>query len=243
MEMTLGSSFALHPNAPAHAAAQAPAADASAVPPASPGTAKPAHRFSFDDFLDIVNPLQHLPVVGTLYRKLTGDKIGTPEKIVGDGLYGGVWGLVSSVADTLFEDATGKNFGDTVLAFASDHLGLSLPSFADAKTLEPAPAQIAKAAYGAQSAPAAQAALPDIMARFATTAGGPSPSAPGAAQDAVRRTAATRSSQSAPAIVAQAATPDIAALTASLSRHGFDHDTMQRALAAYRRMSMPGYAH
>jgi hypothetical protein len=193
MEMTLGSSFALHPHAPAHAAA----ADAAAVPPAPPGTAKPAHHFSFDDLLDIVNPLQHLPVVGTLYRKITGDKIGTPEKIVGDGIYGGVWGLVSSVADTLFEDATGKNFGDTVLAFASDHLGISLPTFADFKPSEPA----------SEVATAAKPSPPASMA------------------------------------VAQAETPDVAALTASLSRHGFDHDTTRRALAAYRRMSMPGYAH
>ncbi|HEY1711013.1 MAG TPA: hypothetical protein VGG10_22300 [Rhizomicrobium sp.] len=75
--------------------------------------------FTFHDLLSIVNPLQHLPVIGTLYRKLTGDKIGIPEKIMGDTLYGGVSGFVSSVADAVFEKVTGKNFGDTVLALVT----------------------------------------------------------------------------------------------------------------------------
>src|SRR6201999_1577682 len=77
--------------------------------------------FSFHNLLDIVNPLQHLPVVGTLYRAITGDHIGTPEKIAGDALYGGLWGAVSSVADAGFEAVTGKDFGSTVLAFFTGH--------------------------------------------------------------------------------------------------------------------------
>ena len=72
--------------------------------------------FSFHNLLGVINPLQHLPVIGTLYRALTGDTIGAPEKIAGDTLYGGLWGAVSSIADTAFEAATGKDFGDTVLA-------------------------------------------------------------------------------------------------------------------------------
>jgi hypothetical protein len=78
---------------------------------------------AFHDLLDIVNPLQHLPVVGTLYRAVTGDKMGTVEKIAGDALYGGLWGAVGSIADTAFEAVTGKDFGSTVLAFAEDTLG------------------------------------------------------------------------------------------------------------------------
>jgi hypothetical protein len=78
---------------------------------------------SFHDLISVVNPLQHFPVVGTLYRALTHDTIKTPEKIAGDTLYGGLWGLVSSVADTAFEKITGHNFGDTVLAFLTGHHG------------------------------------------------------------------------------------------------------------------------
>ncbi len=75
--------------------------------------------FSFHNILGVINPLQHLPVIGTLYRAITGDKIGTPEKIAGDALYGGLWGAVSSVADTAFEAATGKDFGDTMIGMVT----------------------------------------------------------------------------------------------------------------------------
>ena len=32
--------------------------------------------FSFHDLLDTINPLQHLPVVSTIYRAITGDRPG-----------------------------------------------------------------------------------------------------------------------------------------------------------------------
>src|ERR1700761_5414459 len=91
-----------------------------ALPPAQAAsdasTSHSGFHFTFHDFLSIINPLQHLPVIGTLYRAITGDKIGVPEKIAGDALYGGLWGAVSAVADTAFEAATGKDFGSTVMA-------------------------------------------------------------------------------------------------------------------------------
>ncbi len=71
----------------------------------------------FHRLLDIVNPLQHLPVVGTLYRAATGEHIGPLEKIAGDALYGGLWGAVTSVADVAFEQVTGKSVEDTVMAW------------------------------------------------------------------------------------------------------------------------------
>jgi hypothetical protein len=88
-----------------------PAPQASASAPASHS------GFTFHDFLSIINPLQHLPVISTIYRAITGDTIGVPEKIAGDALYGGLWGAVSGVADAAFQAVTGKDFGDTVLAF------------------------------------------------------------------------------------------------------------------------------
>lgn len=104
----VGSSFSIHA--------------ASAAAPSAPVQATPAkHHFSFGDFLDIVNPLQHLPVVGTIYRALTHDTIDTPEKLVGDALYGGPLGLLSSLADTGFQAATGRSFGDTVLSWFTGH--------------------------------------------------------------------------------------------------------------------------
>jgi len=98
-------SIALNPYATPQPAVQAAKADESG--------------FGFDDLLDLVNPLQHIPVVSTLYRHLTGDKIGTAAKIAGDALYGGPIGFLSSVGDSLFEQITGKNLGDTVYAYLS----------------------------------------------------------------------------------------------------------------------------
>lgn len=93
----------------------------SAAVPASGGTApEPDSGFSFHDLLDIVNPLQHIPVVSTLYRAITGDHIKIFPKIAGDTLFGGVVGFVSSVADTIFEKITGKSVGDTVLAWVEN---------------------------------------------------------------------------------------------------------------------------
>jgi hypothetical protein len=99
--------------------------------PLSFGTPKPSgeapaetssgHGF-FHDLLDVINPLQHIPVIATIYRAITGEHIGTLEKIAGDTLYGGLWGAVSSVADTAFEAVTGKDFGSSVLAlFTGTH--------------------------------------------------------------------------------------------------------------------------
>jgi len=98
-------------------------AAAAAAPAAKAASGGGLLDTAFDDLLDIVNPLQHLPVIGTLYRAITGDTIGTVARIAGDALYGGVWGAAGAAADSVFEAATGKDFGSTVLAFAEDTLG------------------------------------------------------------------------------------------------------------------------
>lgn len=110
--------------------------------------AKPAgettQSSTFEDILDIVNPLQHLPVVGTLYRAITGDRMGTLPKIAGDTLYGGLWGAVGSLADTAFEAITGKDFGATVLALVTDGFGSEGDKpVAVAQAMTPARPQIA----------------------------------------------------------------------------------------------------
>jgi len=90
--------------------------DTAPVKTASTDKAKKDEGFTFDDFLDIINPLQHIPIVSTIYRKLTGDTIKPFERLAGDTLYGGMWGAVSSAANIAFEQITGKDFGDTALA-------------------------------------------------------------------------------------------------------------------------------
>jgi hypothetical protein len=105
--------------------------------PSAPGAKAntPQDEGFFHHLLDVVNPLQHLPIIGTIYRAITGEHIGTVEKIAGDTLYGGLWGAVSSIADVAFEGITGKSMEDTVLAwFKSDN------SIAVASTKVTAPA-------------------------------------------------------------------------------------------------------
>jgi hypothetical protein len=95
----------------------ASARDAAPVKTASTDKArKDDDGFTFGDFLDIINPLQHIPIISTIYRRLTGDTIKPFERLAGDTLYGGLWGAVSSAANIAFEQITGKDFGDTALA-------------------------------------------------------------------------------------------------------------------------------
>jgi len=82
----------------------------------------------FHHLLDVINPLQHLPVIGTIYRAITGEHIGAVEKVMGDALYGGLWGAASSVADLAFEGITGHSLEDTVLGWFSHDSGTKLAS-------------------------------------------------------------------------------------------------------------------
>ncbi len=76
----------------------------------------PPQEFTFDDFLDIINPLQHLPIVSVIYRALTGDEIKPAMRILGDIGYGGPTGFMSSVAQVLFEAIFGDDIGGTAIA-------------------------------------------------------------------------------------------------------------------------------
>jgi hypothetical protein len=79
-------------------------------------------EFSFGDFIDIINPLQHIPVISTLYRMFTGDQIGSLPRLFGGALYGrlmGIPSLISSVVNAVVGIATGKDIGEHVFAFIS----------------------------------------------------------------------------------------------------------------------------
>ena len=72
--------------------------------------------FGFWDFIDVINPLQHIPLVSTLYRELTGDEISAPARIMGGALYGGPLGFAASIGNAIVEEATGKDAGEIALA-------------------------------------------------------------------------------------------------------------------------------
>ena len=79
--------------------------------------------FTFLDFLDIINPLQHIPIIGTLYREMTGDTLDPASRVLGGTLFLGPFGTVASLANVLIDDATGKDMGEHVLAFFKDEEG------------------------------------------------------------------------------------------------------------------------
>lgn len=114
---------------------------------------------SFGDFLDIINPLQHIPVVSTIYRMVTGDEIGVGSRLAGGALFGGPLGLLGAGAIALFEDVSGETVEKQVASLWNDITGDrdAAPQMASAeKTSAPAAAQLAAMTPNA-GAPAAEA--------------------------------------------------------------------------------------
>ena len=64
----------------------------------------------------MVNPLQHIPIVSTAYRAITGDEIKAPARIAGGAIFGGPIGAVSSLANVIVEESSGKDIGEHVMA-------------------------------------------------------------------------------------------------------------------------------
>jgi hypothetical protein len=96
-------------------ASPAPAAPAPPPPASGPSLWSPG-GFGFKDLLDIVNPLQHLPIIGSVYRYLTGDEPSGGARIVGDTIYGGPIGFGVGVVSTLLTDSDGRDLGEKALA-------------------------------------------------------------------------------------------------------------------------------
>lgn len=67
--------------------------------------------FTGEDMLDIINPLHHLPLIGMLYREISGDTISPGARIVGGGLLGGPIGFVSGMVNVGIEKGTGRSVG------------------------------------------------------------------------------------------------------------------------------------
>ena len=76
--------------------------------------------FTFWDLVDIINPLQHIPVISSIYRAITGDEIDPGSRIAGGTLFGGPIGAAASVANVIVEHNTGKDLGEHVMALLGD---------------------------------------------------------------------------------------------------------------------------
>jgi len=112
--------------------------------------------FGFHDILDIINPLQHLPIIGSVYRWLTGDRPGAVAQIAGDALYGGPIGAAVGFVSTALEDNSGRDLGERVLAtvFGSDSKKTQIAANTPPASLPPATPANSAATTGAISFPA-----------------------------------------------------------------------------------------
>ena len=101
---------------------------------------------SFGDLLDIVNPLQHLPLVGTIYRALTGDAISDGARLAGGTLYGGPVGLAVAMANLGVREAAGRDLGEMALAaLTGEEAAVDAPAQVAAAaphSAEPSPAEV-----------------------------------------------------------------------------------------------------
>ena len=62
-----------------------------------PAVAEPRPvTFTFGEVLSALNPLHHLPLVGTIYRAATGETIPPVLRVIGGGVFGGPLGMLSA---------------------------------------------------------------------------------------------------------------------------------------------------
>ena len=69
---------------------------------------------TFGDVLDIVNPLQHIPIVSTIYRMATEDSIGVGSRILGGALFGGPLGVLVTGLTAIVEEISGGSVEEHV---------------------------------------------------------------------------------------------------------------------------------
>ena len=140
---------------------------------------------TWQDALDMVNPLQQIPLVGDIYRTLSGDKISGLARVAGGFLWGGFAGGFSAAVTAAYAEANNDQS----------------PS-----------EQMVAALFGTDDAPAPPEAAPPTMLAAVTpetpaAAPSPTPSAPPVVPLAAV-TPTPPAQNSAPAQLAAAATPE-----------------------------------
>ncbi|MBT3789921.1 MAG: hypothetical protein HN725_09150 [Alphaproteobacteria bacterium] len=124
--------------------------------------------FTFGDILDVINPLQHIPIVSDIYRAITGDQIAPAARMLGGGLLGGIPGLAIAAVNTALQEVTGQDAGEMAIASlfgngdTDDTVPTTLPETAIAAATpeagaNPAAATVASKPIGLQFATAAPA--------------------------------------------------------------------------------------
>lgn len=75
-------------------------------------------EFGFADLIDMINPLQHIPLVSHIYREITGDSIKPASQILGGAVFGGALGAAGGLVNVVIEEETGGDITQNALAYA-----------------------------------------------------------------------------------------------------------------------------
>lgn len=75
-------------------------------------------KFGWDDVVDLINPLQHIPLVNIAYRHFTGDQENGSAELLG-GIAFGPLGALSAIADLAVRSTTGRDIGENVIAMVT----------------------------------------------------------------------------------------------------------------------------
>lgn len=144
-------------------------------------------EMSFWDVLDVINPLQHIPIVSTIYRGITGDTIQPAARVMGGMLFGGPLGGMASIANAVIEEAQGQDIGDQIMsslgfgggAHPTDSVAVAAATGGPATAGSPGEPQIAQAGSPIKltNAPPSLPATPaaSLAAQLAGTAPGAAP--------------------------------------------------------------------
>lgn len=93
--------------------------DYNAIEPAlggNTGAGDPEDEFGFEDLIDIINPLHHIPLVSIVYENLSGDTIKPAGRIIGGAVFGGFAGAAAGIANVIVKEETGKDMAGNVVA-------------------------------------------------------------------------------------------------------------------------------
>lgn len=93
----------------------------------------PDGKFGWDDIVDLINPLQHIPLVNIAYRHFTGDQINGSAELLGAIPFGPL-GAISAIADLAVRSTTGKDIGENAIAMLTGNRDASNENLASVAT-------------------------------------------------------------------------------------------------------------
>ncbi|MDE3016811.1 MAG: hypothetical protein KGI29_07860 [Pseudomonadota bacterium] len=71
---------------------------------------------TFKDLLDTINPLEHIPIISSIYQSITGDTPSTGSRLAGGALFGGPLGFAASLFNAILKSGTGADLEGNVMA-------------------------------------------------------------------------------------------------------------------------------